>query len=178
MNKSANMTIFDYLDYTIDEFKKDPPSKMGHVRPNSKFAKDYLYHIYEHVKKLSDEESIKDYLANYFYLGKRDCVPYPYSHNYLICNRSAKTLLLIDNFKDFVFVLNHNGRAFKNNPLDELIYPPGLTPDDYRSSLTKEDIAKIIDDSNRLYRLHNKSIHYKEFINNRLKDLEIDYEVI
>lgn len=171
-----NLTIFDYLDYDIQSFKDNPPTKIGSIEVNSAFSKKYIRPIFDHVKTLKDEKEIGKYFENTFYFGKGKHIPHVEFWRFLIGDRGCKVMLSIDDFSDFVFVLNHHGRIFGGHmPLDELEYPPGMTADDYKTSLSDDDVKAIIKDSERLCRLHNNSDSTKEFVNKRLKDYGIDY---
>ena len=172
------MTIFDYLDNDIEHYKKDPPSKIFSYTVNSSFSKTYLLPIFEHVKQLKNENDIEEYFKNIFYIGKRDSVPYADFKQFLVGKKESKIMLHLDDFKDFIFIINHCGAMMGGNTmLDELVYPPGMTANDYRKSLSDDEIKLIIDDSERLCRLHCNSDSTRKFVNDRLKDYGIDHIV-
>lgn len=174
----SNMTIFDYLDNDIEQYKKVPPTKIFSYTVNSLFSKTYLLPIFEHVKTLKNENEIEEYFKNIFYVGKRDSVPYADFKRFLVGKKESNLMLHLDDFKDFIFILNHCGAMMGGRVmLDELIYPPGMTADDYRKSLKVKEIEQIISDSIRLCGLHSNSTSTKEFVNDRLKDYGIDYVV-
>lgn len=172
------MTIFDYLDNDIEQYKKAPPTKIFSYTANSTFAKTYLLPIFKHIKTLNNENEIEKYFKNIFYIGRRDYVPYADFKQFLVGKKESKIMLQLDDFKDFIFIINHCGAMMGGHTmLDELVYPPGMTANDYRKSLSDDEIKLIIDDSDRLCRLHHNSVSTKEFVNDRLKDYEIDYVV-
>lgn len=174
--KLVNMTIFDYLDYDIKSFKNNPPTKIGSLKANSTFSKKYIRPIFEHVKSLKSEKEIEGYFENTFYFGRGDPTPYAEFWRFIIGERGCRIMLTVDRFSDFVFVLNHHGRIYGGHvPLDNLQYPPNMTSDDYRESLSVDDIKAIIEDSKRICRLVRNSSSRREFANSRLKDYGIDY---
>lgn len=172
----VNMTIFDYLDYDIQSFKENPPTKIGSLKVNSAFSKKYIRPIFDQVQTMNSYLDVKKYFENTFYFGRRKSVPHVEFWKFLIGERGCRTMLMIDNFSDFIFILNHHGKQLGGHvPLEELVYPPNMTADDYRESLSADDIKAIIDDSERLCSLHGNSTSTKQFVNNRLKDYGIDY---
>jgi len=175
----SQMDIFDYLEHDIQAFKDNPPTKISKYRPNSKFAKDYLYHIYEHVKTLYNESDIEKYLYSRFFMGREIYAPYAKQKGFLVNKRASKALLMIDNFNDFVFVINHCGQIFgRNTSIDNLIYPPNMSADKFRASLTVADKQKIYEDLKRLERLHSHNPRYVEHTKFVMNDYKIEISEI
>lgn len=175
-NEAVNMTIFDYLDYDIKSFKDNPPTKIGNIKVNSAFSKKYIYPIFEQVQSMSSHLDIQTYFENTFYFGKRKGVPYADFWKFLIGERGCRTMLMTDSFSDFIFILNHHGRQYGGHvPIDDLVYPPNMTADDYRNSLSENEIRAILKDCERLCRLHSNRSSMLDFVNTRLEDYGIDY---
>src|SRR5699024_8691757 len=121
----------------------------------SKFSKDYLKPIYNYVKTLKTAIDIKDYLYSKLFMGKGTYTPYADVYGFLTCGKE-KVILNVSDFREFIFVLNHCGLIYgRLTSIDNLIYPPGMSANDFRASLTDDDKSKIVADLKRLERLHS-----------------------
>lgn len=170
-------SIFDYLDCDIHAFKERPPTKINSFKVNSAFSKKYLLPIYETVIKMNSEQEIISYFENRFYFEKRDYVPYAEEWKFLIGEKGCRAMLMTGDlsFSDFIYILNHHGREFGGRVfLDDLIFPPGMSADMFRNSLTDTDKEKILSDLERLLRLHNNRQSYQEYRNHILEDYRIN----
>lgn len=165
------LTILDYLDYDMQEYRKKPPAKIGDYKINSKFSKTYLMPIFEHVKTLKSEKEVKKYFKNRFYLGRGEYTPYAENRQFLIGKKEEKLMLTVTKFSDFIFILNHSGTLSGGRySIDDLVYPPDMSADKFRASLTDVDKEKIVTDLKRLSRLHSDG----EFEKHILADYQIN----
>src|SRR5690625_1355949 len=159
------LTILDYLDYDMQEYRKRPPMKIGDYKISSKFSKTYLLPIFERVKTLKSEEEVRKYFKNRFYLGRGEYAPYAENKQFLVGGRAIKLMLTIDSFSDFIFILNHSGTLSGGRySIDDLVYPPDMSADKFRSSLTDVDKEKIVADLKRLSRIHSNGESEKHIL--------------
>ncbi|MFD1362768.1 hypothetical protein [Lentibacillus salinarum] len=166
INKKAAQTL------GLKHFLEVPESRGKRMKClDSKWEKKYVIpKIAELVMEITDFDEMEDLFRNHaFFCGRQDwtfgqstvpIAPYPEFKRLMPTVFETACLCEAEDEKTIKLILDYMGCATGNlermNPNIKYIYPDGWSMNKYEATLTDEDIERIIDDQERLKRLHSR----------------------